>query len=100
MLGLWQSHGCERGILLISRRPIIPDDCRHNGHMYYVLLSPNVDRQSVLAEFKRNDIVSVFHYVPLHSSPGGMRYGRRVHGSMAVTDNLSQRLIRLPCGSG
>ena len=79
----------------VLRRPIVPNDCRHNGHMYYVLLGPGFDRQTVLAEFRRNDIVSVFHYVPLHSSPGGMRYGR-VHGSMAVTDNSSKRLIRLP----
>ena len=81
-----------RGVL---RRPIVPDDCRHNGHMYYLVLGPGVDRQSVLAEFRRNEIVSVFHYVPLHSSAGGKRYGR-AHGSMAVTNNLSDRLVRLP----
>ena len=81
-----------RGVL---RRPIVPIACQHNGHMYYVLLGRGVNRQSVLTEFKRSDVVSVFHYVPLHSSPGGMRYGR-VHGSMATTDELSQRLIRLP----
>jgi dTDP-4-amino-4,6-dideoxygalactose transaminase len=83
----------------VLRRPIVPKDCRHNGHMYYVLLSPHIDRQSVLAEFQRNEIVSVFHYVPLHSSPGGLRYGR-VHGSMAVTDNSWKRLIRLPLWFG
>ncbi|HUN82617.1 MAG TPA: dTDP-4-amino-4,6-dideoxygalactose transaminase [Phycisphaerae bacterium] len=85
-----------RGVI---RRPIVPDDRRHNGHMYYLLLSPDIDRQSVLAELKRNDIVSVFHYVPLHSSPAGARYGR-AHGSMSVTDDAARCLMRLPLWFG
>ncbi len=83
----------ERENLL--RRPIIPDECEHNAHMYYVLLSDDVDRQSALTYLKRENISSVFHYVPLHSSPAGRRYGR-VHGSMNNTDHLSERLVRLP----
>lgn len=83
----------ERENLL--RRPIIPDECEHNAHMYYVLLSDDVDRQSALTYLKRKNISSVFHYVPLHSSPAGRRYGR-VHGSMNNTDHLSERLVRLP----
>lgn len=83
----------ERENLL--RRPIIPDECEHNAHMYYVLLSDDVDRQSALTYLKRENISSVFHYVPLHSSPAGRRYGR-VHGSMSNTDHLSERLVRLP----
>jgi dTDP-4-amino-4,6-dideoxygalactose transaminase len=79
----------------ILRRPIVPDDCEHNAHMYYVLLAPEIDRQGVLDSFKRNEIWSVFHYVPLHSSPAGKRYGRQ-HGDLTVTDQLSERLIRLP----
>lgn len=79
----------------LIRRPLIPEDCQHNAHMYYVLLAPGIDRQSVLSEFRRNEISPVFHYVPLHSSPAGRRYGR-VAGSMDMTDNLSERLIRLP----
>lgn len=85
-----------RGLL---RRPIVPSDCVHNAHMYYVLLAPGVDRQAVLMAMKRNDINAVFHYVPLHSSPAGQRYGR-VHGSMALTDKLSDRLVRLPLWVG
>jgi len=77
------------------RRPFIPQDCQHNAHMYYVLLEPKIQRSRVLDEFKKNDIGSVFHYVPLHSSPAGKRYGR-THGEMAVTDFQSERLIRLP----
>ena len=86
----------SKGVL---RRPIIPDDCQHNAHMYYVLLAPEIDRQKVLDEFKRNDIGAVFHYVPLHSSPAGQHYGR-AHGGLNVTNSSSERLIRLPLWVG
>lgn len=79
----------------VLRRPIVPDECQHNAHMYYILLEPHLDRQSVLEEFKSNNITPVFHYVPLHSSPAGMRYGR-AHSNLEVTNELSSRLIRLP----
>ena len=83
----------------ILRRPVIPEGCQHNAHMYYVLLAPGIDRQPVLDELKRNEIYSVFHYVPLHSSPAGLRYGR-VHGSLEITARQSERLIRLPLWVG
>lgn len=83
----------------LLRRPIIPGECQHNAHMYYVLLRPEVDRDVVLRELKRNNISSVFHYVPLHSSPAGERYGR-VHNSLDVTIKQSARLIRLPLWVG
>jgi len=82
----------SKGIL---RRPIVPADCQHNAHMYYVLLAPEIERQKVLDEFKRNEICPVFHYVPLHSSPAGQRYGR-AHGPLTVTIDQSERLVRLP----
>jgi dTDP-4-amino-4,6-dideoxygalactose transaminase len=81
------------------RRPIVPDDCRHNAHMYYVLLGTGIERDRVLDELKRQRINSVFHYVPLHSSPAGRRYGR-VSGEMAVTNTQSERLLRLPLWVG
>jgi dTDP-4-amino-4,6-dideoxygalactose transaminase len=77
----------------------VPTHCQHNGHLYYVLLSPGTDRQIVLDELKNNEIHAVFHYVPLHSSPAGMRFGR-AHGELALTTSLSQRLIRLPMWIG
>lgn len=89
-------HLERKGLL---RRPIIPNECQHNAHMYYVLLAPEIDRQMVLDELKKNNVYSVFHYVPLHSSPGGKRYGR-THGELEVTDMLSERLIRLPLWVG
>ena len=85
-----------RGIL---RRPIVPEGCQHNAHMYYVLLAPEIERKKVLEEFKRNDIWSVFHYVPLHSSPAGTRYGR-AHGKLEVTSRQAERLVRLPLWVG
>lgn len=83
----------------ILRRPIIPEDCQHNAHMYYVLISSEISRQSVLDAFKTNNIAAVFHYVPLHSSPAGQRYGR-AHGSLPITISQSERLIRLPLWLG
>jgi len=86
----------SKGVL---RRPIVPDGCKHNAHMYYVLLAPEINRAKVLDEFKRNDIGAVFHYVPLHSSPAGQCYGR-VHGALDVTNRQSERLVRLPLWVG
>lgn len=83
----------------LLRRPIVPKDCQHNGHIYYILLAPEIDRQSVLTELKNKGIYSTFHYVPLHFSPAGKRFSR-THGSMAVTNNISERLIRLPLWPG
>ena len=81
------------------RRPFIPKDCEHNAHMYYILLSPKIDRTSILEKLKNNGINAVFHYVPLHSSPGGLKYGR-AHGNMMNTDIQSSQLIRLPIWYG
>jgi len=83
----------------LLRRPVIPADCEHNAHMYYVLLADSIDRQSVLSTLKQEGISSVFHYVPLHSSPGGQRYGR-THGNLDVTNRQSERLLRLPLWVG
>jgi dTDP-4-amino-4,6-dideoxygalactose transaminase len=83
----------------LLRRPIVPDECQHNAHMYYVLLAPEIDRQKVLDFLKSNEISSVFHYVPLHSSPAGQRYGR-THGELEVTTTRSERLVRLPLWIG
>jgi dTDP-4-amino-4,6-dideoxygalactose transaminase len=83
----------------VLRRPVIPGECQHNAHMYYILLSPDSDRQAVIEEFKMQDISAVFHYVPLHSSPAGMNYGRAV-GNMNETNDLASRLLRLPLWIG
>lgn len=83
----------------LLRRPFVPKDCHHNAHMYYVLLAPGIKRHKVIAELKERGIYTVFHYVPLHSSPAGQRYGR-VHGTLDVTVQQSERLLRLPLWVG
>lgn len=77
------------------RRPIIPAHCRHNAHMYYLLLSDVDTRSRFIATLKGADIHPVFHYVPLHSAPAGRRYGR-TSGTMLVTDRAGDCLVRLP----
>ncbi len=79
----------------IIRRQIIPSECEHNAHMCYIILAEHIDRQFVLNYLKENNILAVFHYVPLHSSPAGKKFGR-CHGELNLTNNLSSRLIRLP----
>jgi dTDP-4-amino-4,6-dideoxygalactose transaminase len=79
----------------LVRRPIVPDDCVHNAHMYYLLLSGPEERARVIDDLDKRGINAVFHYVPLHSSPAGRRYGR-TNGELPVTDDASERLLRLP----
>ena len=83
----------------LIRRPIVPLDCDHNAHMYYVLLNDKIDRQRVLERMKADNINAIFHYIPLHSSPAGFRYCR-THGSMENTNKKSEQLVRLPLWVG
>jgi len=83
----------------LLRRPIVPADCVHNAHMYYILVRENVHRSKVIRHLKGNGINAIFHYVPLHSSRAGIRLGR-AHGTLVNTVGLSERLIRLPLWIG
>jgi len=83
----------------VLRRPIIPDGCQHNAHMYYILLESSEKRNELIARLQEQGVNTVFHYVPLHSSPAGMRYGR-VHGTMINTESVSDQLLRLPLWVG
>jgi dTDP-4-amino-4,6-dideoxygalactose transaminase len=97
-LTLWQTYHdafAELEAVGAVRRPIVPQDCAHNGHLYHLLVRDAETRTSALARLKEAGIDAIFHYVPLHSAPAGRRFGR-VHGSLANTDDLSRRLIRLP----
>ena len=81
------------------QRPFIPGSAFHNGHMYY-LLTRDLETRAALIDFlAEQGINAVFHYVPLHSSPAGRRYGRTV-GSLDVTTSVSDRLLRLPLWAG
>jgi dTDP-4-amino-4,6-dideoxygalactose transaminase len=101
-LALWDRYHAwaapleEQGLL---RRPVIPPECVHNAHMYYLLLPSLEARSRFIDVLKQHEIGAVFHYVPLHSSPAGKRLGR-THGSMSVTDDTSDRLVRLPLWVG
>ncbi len=77
------------------RRPIVPDDVVHNGHLYYLLLPTEDDRDAFIQSLGERGVMAVFHYVPLHSSPAGRRFGR-TDQELAVTDDASSRLVRLP----
>ena len=81
------------------RRPFVPYGCQHNAHMYYILLESLEKRTEVIAQLKKQGINPVFHYVPLHSAPAGKKYGR-TSGELRHTDNLSDRLLRLPLWNG
>lgn len=77
------------------KRMQIPADCTHNAHMYYITLPSLEQRTELIAHLKQKDIISVFHYIPLHSAAAGIKFGR-FHGEDRYTTDLSDRLLRLP----
>lgn len=83
----------------LLRRPIVPLGRRHNAHMFYILTPSAAQRQRVLEGLRGAGYMGVFHYVPLHSSPAGRRLGR-TSGSLMQTEDLAERLVRLPLWVG
>lgn len=75
--------------------PVIPEDCVQSGHMFYIKTKDQEERARLIAFMKENDILTVFHYVPLHSAPAGLKFGR-FHGEDIYTTKESERLLRLP----
>jgi dTDP-4-amino-4,6-dideoxygalactose transaminase len=101
-LAMWDSYhqGLEKLELEgLVRRPVVPQNCVHNAHMYYLLLPTAKARTKFIHSLDNDDIHSVFHYVPLHNSPMGKRHGRQA-GTLGVTCSISQRLVRLPLWIG
>ena len=100
--GIWQRYWDAfadleaRGTV---RRPVVPDDCEHNGHIFYLLMASRAHRDALIAALDEMGVQSVFHYVPLHSSPAGERFARTA-GPLRVTDDISERLVRLPLWAG
>jgi dTDP-4-amino-4,6-dideoxygalactose transaminase len=91
-LGGWaQTHGV--------RLPTIPAECEQPFHMFYLLFPSLAERQAMIDRLRDRGILSVFHYVPLHLSPMGMRFGGRA-GSCPVTEHVADRLLRLPFYTG
>src|SRR5579872_1004127 len=77
------------------RLPRIPEECESNSHLFWIVLPDTQTRDALLAHLKSHGILAVFHYVPLHSSPMGLKFGYSA-GDLPVTEDLSQRLLRLP----
>ena len=82
----------DKGIITL---PTVPDGCEHNGHMFYIKTKDLQERTELIQFMKDNDILTVFHYVPLHSAPAGLKFGR-FHGEDRYTTAESERLLRLP----
>ncbi len=83
----------------VLRRPIVPRDASPNAHGYFLLLADLASRQDFIETLRRDGVHAVFHYVPLHDSPAGRKFGRSA-GPMSVTRTASERLVRLPLWIG
>jgi len=97
-LSLWQQY--YNGLADLQKqghlqRMMVPSDCQANAHIFYIYLNSVDMRAALWAYLKEAGIQSTTHYVALHSAPAGVKYGR-VAGSMNYTDDLSNRLLRLP----
>jgi len=79
----------------LIRLPYIDHACESNGHIFYILVQNLEERDHLMNHMRKSGILSVFHYIPLHSSPAGMTYGRSC-GGMRVTNDISDRILRLP----
>ncbi len=75
--------------------PFVPEYCEHNGHMFYIKAKDLEERTELIQHLKKREILSVFHYIPLHSAPAGQKYGV-FHGEDVYTTKESERLLRLP----
>ena len=75
--------------------PHIPENCQHNGHMFYIKTKDLGERSELIRYLKEKEIMAVFHYIPLHSAPAGKKYGR-FYGEDKYTTKESERLVRLP----
>ena len=76
-------------------QPTVPAGCVHNAHMYYLKCRSLEERTALISFLKSRDILAVFHYVPLHSAPAGLKYGR-FEGEDVYTTAESDKLVRLP----
>lgn len=101
-LALWQQYYDGFSDLEAAgklTRPAGFEDCKHNAHIFYFLLPDADQRGEFMQKMRAKGIQTIFHYVPLHQSPAGQKFGR-VHGSMSNTEALSSRLVRLPLWVG
>ena len=99
--GIWNSYNSELADWAKeqSAKLMSPPDGVHAAHVFYLLMPNQEKRDALLTHLRENGVIGTFHYVPLHSSPAGMKYGR-FQGSMNTTDSFSGRLARLPLWPG
>lgn len=100
--GIWARYRAELADLERSglvELPAVPEGCQHNGHMFYMKARDLEQRSALIAHLKGEGVYAVFHYVPLHSAPAGLRFGR-FHGIDRFTTRESDRLVRLPLWYG
>ena len=83
----------------ILQRPYVPKHCEQNAHLYYVLVNSESKRNELLKRLEEENILAFFHYIPLHSSPAGKKFGKTI-GSLHVTNDVANRLVRLPLWVG
>jgi dTDP-4-amino-4,6-dideoxygalactose transaminase len=81
-------------------QPTVPDDRRHPAHLYYLLLPGQDSRHGMLKHLAERGVNATFHYQPLHSAPAGKRFGRVAPGGCPVTEDVADRLVRLPLFAG
>jgi len=101
-LATWNAYRVDMEVLAkkgLVEIPVVPDVCNHNGHMFYLKCKDLAKRSALLTHIKSDDILAVFHYIPLHSAPAGQLYGR-FHGDDIFTTKESERLLRLPIWYG
>lgn len=97
-LALWNRYYKNLELLAQSGKivlPTVPKECVHNAHMFYLKAAEIEERGALIAHMKKNEILAVFHYIPLHTAPAGLKYGR-FHGEDVFTTKESERLVRLP----
>ena len=95
---VWNTY--NKALLFLAQRgrieiPFIPEECIHNAHMYYIKMSDLEDRTEFISKMKEKGVMCVFHYIPLHSAPAGLKFGR-FNGDDCYTTRESERLVRLP----
>lgn len=97
-MNIWNKYKSSLKILEENNKitlPVIPEECKHNAHIFYFITKSLEERTKLISFLKQNKIQSVFHYIPLHSSPAGIKFGR-FDGKDEITTEYSERLIRLP----
>ena len=97
-LSIWEQYSRELTPLAEAGKielPTVPQDCVHNAHMFYIKAKDIEERSALIGHMKEKGVLTVFHYIPLHTAPAGLKFGR-FHGEDEYTTKESERLVRLP----